>query len=64
MPPPTDVGSHVPPPDGVNPLHVDPGGPSDLSLLIGYTNHTGRHVLNIEVKFVRLITFLFSVENL
>ncbi|XP_058751706.1 uncharacterized protein LOC131624809 [Vicia villosa] len=45
MPPPSDAGSPVPPPDGMDPLHREagapevpygyPGGPSNLSMLTG-----------------------------
>lgn len=75
FPPPHGVGSPVPPPDSTDPLHEGadagalvpplkayPGGPSDLSLLTGYTSHTARQVWNRKVILLGLITFLSSVD--
>lgn len=51
VPPSADVGSPMPLHDGVDPLHEDTdalegnlGGPSNLTMLIGYADHTALHV--------------------
>lgn len=57
----------VPPPEGEAAIDAKPmafgGGPVDLSLLPLYTDHTARHIWDIEVTLVGFFIYFYVNSN-